>query len=116
METPRRGGPEAGNIGREPCYGCPVGCSQLKLARSGPYAGILAEGPEFETFYSLGTETGVSNMDAVIAADRLCDELGLDTMSAGVAVGFAMELVREGPPDQRGHRRPGSHVSATTRP
>lgn len=84
------------NVGRNPCYECPVGCSQLKLARSGAYAGSMAEGPEFESFYSLGTNTGVADMDAIIAADRLCDELGLDSMSAGVAIGFAMELAEKG--------------------
>ncbi len=84
------------NIGKEHCYGCPVGCSQLKLARSGPYKGILAEGPEYETMYSFGGVTGVENIDAIIAADRLADELGFDTISSGVAVGFAMELFEKG--------------------
>lgn len=86
----------ARKIGRDRCYNCPVGCSQLKLARDGVYAGTLTEGPEFEAVYSLGGQTGVDNLDAVIAADRLCDELGLDNMSAGVAVGFAMELYEKG--------------------
>ena len=84
------------NTGSQACYGCPVGCSQIKVARSGPYAGVMAEGPEFETLYSFGGETGVDNMDAIIAADRLADELGLDTISAGVAIGFAMELYEKG--------------------
>ena len=84
------------DTGAEHCYGCPVGCSQLKLAKTGPYAGTLAEGPEYETFFSFGGETGVDNIDAIIAADRLSDELGLDTMSAGVAIGFAMELYEKG--------------------
>ena len=83
-------------IGREHCYDCPVGCSQMKLAKSGPYSGILTEGPEFETLYSFGSGTGVANLDAVIAADRLSDELGLDTMSAGVTIAFAMELFERG--------------------
>jgi len=83
-------------IGKEHCYDCPVGCSQMKLARSGAYAGILTEGPEFETIYSFGTETGVTNLDAVIAADRVADELGLDSISAGVTIGFAMELYEKG--------------------
>ncbi len=87
---------ETRRIGKEHCYDCPVGCSQLRLARTGPYAGILAEGPEFETLYSFGGQTGVDNMDSIIAADRLCDELGLDTISAGVTIGFAMELFEKG--------------------
>jgi len=86
----------ARKIGRYRCYNCPVGCSQIKMAREGSYAGILSEGPEYETLYSLGGATGVDNLDAVIAADRLCDELGIDTMSGGVAVGFAMELYERG--------------------
>jgi aldehyde:ferredoxin oxidoreductase len=84
------------NVGKEHCYGCPVGCSQLKLARTGSYAGILTEGPEFETMYSYGGVTGVEDIDAVIAADRLADELGLDTMSSGVTIAFAMELYEKG--------------------
>jgi aldehyde:ferredoxin oxidoreductase len=84
------------NIGSEHCYGCPVGCSQLKLAREGSYAGTLTEGPEFETMYSYGGTTGVEDIDAIIAADRLADELGLDTMSSGVAIAFAMELYERG--------------------
>jgi aldehyde:ferredoxin oxidoreductase len=82
-------------IGKEHCYACPVGCTQLKLAKKGAYAGTLGE-PEFESIYSLGSVTGVDNADAVVAADRLCDELGLDTMSAGVVVAFAMELYEKG--------------------
>jgi aldehyde:ferredoxin oxidoreductase len=83
-------------IGKEHCYDCPVGCSQMKLAKTGPYVGILTEGPDFETIYSFGTETGVANLDAVIAADRLADELGLDSISAGATIGFAMELFEKG--------------------
>ena len=84
------------NVGKNPCYGCPVGCSQLKLAHDAPYAGTLAEGPEFETMYSYGGVTGVENIDAIIAADRLADELGFDTISSGVTIAFAMELYEKG--------------------
>lgn len=79
-----------------PCYRCPVSCSQVRMAKKGKYAGISTEGPEFETIYSLGSCVGVTDPEAVIVADRLCDELGLDTISAGVAVGMAMELVERG--------------------
>jgi len=83
-------------IGHERCWGCPVACSQLRLARTSPYTGTLAEGPEFETLYSLGGMTGVDNLDSIIAADRLADELGLDTISAGATIGLAMELYERG--------------------
>ena len=78
------------------CADCPVGCTQVKLVKDGPYAGYLSEGPEFETTYSLGSTAGVGYLPAIIAADRICDEYGIDTMSAGVTIGFAMELYERG--------------------
>lgn len=83
-------------IGREHCHDCPVGCSQLKIAKEGVYAGILSEGPDFETVYSFGSGVGIDQIDPIIAADRLADELGLDTISAGVTIAFAMELFERG--------------------
>jgi aldehyde:ferredoxin oxidoreductase len=83
-------------IGKEHCHDCPVGCSQMKLARTGAYAGILSEGPDFETVYAFGSNNNIDNIDAVIAADRLADELGLDSVSAGVTIGFAMECFEKG--------------------
>ena len=83
-------------VASEPCYGCPVGCSQLKLAKgNSKYIGALSD-PEYETYYSFGGQTGVRNLDSIIAADNLCDKLGLDTMSTGVTIGFAMELYEKG--------------------
>src|SRR5665647_61237 len=87
---------ESRGAGKTACAGCPVGCSQMRLAQAGPYAGLFTEGPEYETLYSFGGVTGVDNPDAIIACDRLADELGLDTMSAGVAIAFAMELFERG--------------------
>ena len=84
------------NVGKEHCYGCPVGCSQVKLAKTGEYAGTMTEGPEFETMYSFGGATGVENIDTIIAADRLADEMGFDTISSGVSIAFAMELYEKG--------------------
>ena len=78
------------------CDNCPVGCSQVKIVKEGPYAGYLSEGPEFETVYSLGSNLGIEYIPAIIAMDRLCDEYGMDTVSAGVAIGFAMDLYERG--------------------
>ena len=82
--------------GKAACAQCPVACSQVRLAQRPPYQGILAEGPEYETLYSFGGVTGVDDVDAIIAADRIADEYGLDTVSAGVAIAFAMELFERG--------------------
>ena len=87
---------QATRVTRVHCTDCPVGCSQVKMVKSGPYAGFLTEGPEFETTYSLGSNVGVEYFPAIIAGDRLCDEYGIDTVSAGVAIGFAMELFERG--------------------
>jgi aldehyde:ferredoxin oxidoreductase len=83
-------------VGRTACAECPVACSQMRLAQTAPYTGIMTEGPEYETLYSFGGVTGVVNPDAIIAADRAADEYGLDTMSAGVTIAFAMELFERG--------------------
>jgi len=78
------------------CDECMVGCSQVKKVKDGPYAGYVSEGPEFETTYSLGSNLGIDYLPAIIAGDRLCDEYGIDSVSAGVAIGFAMELYERG--------------------
>lgn len=83
-------------IRRNPCYNCPVACSQVRLSQSGDFVGVLTEGPEFETSWSLGGDTGVSDVSALYLADRLCDEYGLDTMSTGATIAFAMELFERG--------------------
>jgi len=66
------------------------------LARgNSKYIGSLSD-PEYETYYSLGSQIGVDNLDSIIAADQICDKLGLDTISVGVTIGFAMELFEKG--------------------
>jgi aldehyde:ferredoxin oxidoreductase len=81
--------------------GCPVRCSKLYLVRKGPYAGSMSEGPDYETAYSFGSCCGIYDYGAIIHADLLCDRLGLDTISAGVSIAFAMECAQKGiiPPE-----------------
>lgn len=78
------------------CHGCPVACGNLTRAGEGPYEGITTEGPEYETFWAFGAQCGNRSIDAIIAADRLCDQLGLDTISTGSTIAFAMECVEKG--------------------
>ncbi|MDO8692106.1 MAG: aldehyde ferredoxin oxidoreductase family protein [Dehalococcoidia bacterium] len=75
---------------------CPNPCSHYAQLRSGPYAGAKARGPEYETIYSFGSNCGVDRMDAIVACAQICDEMGLDTISTGVAVGFGMECFERG--------------------
>jgi aldehyde:ferredoxin oxidoreductase len=78
------------------CYACPVGCSVLTVATDEPYKGIRSEGPEYETLWSFGSQCGNDSLSAIIAAENLCDRYGLDTISAGNSIGFAMECFEKG--------------------
>ena len=60
------------------------------------YAGAHSEGPEYESIWSFTGSIDCSNIEASIAADEICDDLGIDTISAGVCVGFAYELFEKG--------------------
>ena len=75
---------------------CSVRCSKLTVVRSGTYAGAVSEGPEYETLYALGACCGITDMAAIIEADSLCDRYGLDTISFGVSLAFAMECYEKG--------------------
>ena len=78
------------------CYKCPVGCSVWAVATDEPYHGIGSEGPEYETLWSFGGQCGNDNLSAIIAAENLCDRYGLDTISTGNCIGFAMECFENG--------------------
>ena len=80
---------------------CPIKCSKLTLVRQGQFAGLLTEGPEYETIYSFGSCCGIYDGSAIIAADDFCDRYGLDTISAGVSIAFAMECYERGLIDAR---------------
>jgi aldehyde:ferredoxin oxidoreductase len=60
------------------------------------YGEYLSVGPEYETLFSLGSNCGVGEIDAIIAADRLCDEYGIDTISGGGVISMAMECAERG--------------------
>ena len=77
------------------CYRCPVACGKICLVKQGPFAGAHAR-TEFESIGLLGPNCGVSDFAAIVKANQLCDQLGLDTMSAGHAVALTMELFERG--------------------
>ena len=78
------------------CASCPVGCSLISEVKSGRFAGTLSEGPEYESTVMLGSNLMISDLDTIIAANFLCDEYGMDTISAGNVIGFAMECYEKG--------------------
>lgn len=75
------------------CFGCPIACG--KYTR--PVAdGKVIEGPEYETIFAFGPHCAIGERQAIIHLNWLCDEYGLDTISAGGVVGFVMEMFERG--------------------
>jgi len=78
------------------CYSCMVRCGKkFKLTR-GPYAGLVWDFPEYETHWSFGGNLGVTSIEAITYANHLADRYGLDTISTGSAIAFAIELYEKG--------------------
>lgn len=78
------------------CWGCPVHCRRILEVRNGLYAGTITARPEHQTTFALGSCIGLSDTGAVLRANSLCDEYGLDTISTGVTIAFAMECYQRG--------------------
>jgi len=77
------------------CYRCPVACGKMCEVKEGPHAGAHAR-TEFETVGLFGPCCGVSDFAAIVAANQLADEIGLDTISVGNSVSLTMELFERG--------------------
>jgi aldehyde:ferredoxin oxidoreductase len=78
------------------CYSCPARCGKAHTITSGPYAGMKSDGPEYESIWAFTGPINSLSIEASIAADGLCDELGIDTISTGNSIGFAYELYEKG--------------------
>lgn len=81
--------------GHKGCYNCPVGCSRLYRVTEGPYA-TQGEGPEYETVAALGPKCGNDNFESILQANTLCNQLGMDTISTGNVLAWAMECYEKG--------------------
>src|SRR5262245_10837932 len=78
------------------CHSCMIHCGRVtKISGHGRFDG-KGEGPEYETIFGVGTDCGVGDLAAVIKANYLCNEFGMDTLEAGIAVATAMELAEKG--------------------
>ncbi len=73
------------------CFACPLRCGRRSEIRTGKYKGAKGEGPEFESVGTLGGSCYVADMEAITMAHYLCDDYGLDTISTGATIGFAIE-------------------------
>ncbi|MEW5960298.1 MAG: aldehyde ferredoxin oxidoreductase family protein, partial [Chloroflexota bacterium] len=77
------------------CYACPITCGRQSAVGEGRYT-VELEGPEYETTNALGPMCWISTPQAIMYANHLCNEFGLDTISTGVTIAFAMELHEKG--------------------
>ena len=78
------------------CFSCPIACGRGTAIKEGKWAGKSGEGPEYETTNMFGACCGISDLNAVTMANYLCNEYGIDTISAGSSIAFAMECFEKG--------------------
>lgn len=77
-----------------PCFQCPVKCTNAFQVLEEPQ--VATHGPEYETIAAFGGVCGISDPVTIIRANYLCNNLGLDTISTGVSIGFIMECIERG--------------------
>lgn len=77
------------------CLGCPIRCGRISEVKAGAYQCRTA-GPEYETIDSFGPQCYCEDAEAIIYASMLCNELGMDTLSTGASIAFAMECFENG--------------------
>jgi aldehyde:ferredoxin oxidoreductase len=78
------------------CFACPLKCARRSEIRTGKYKGNKGEGPEYESVGTLGGQCQVTDMEAITMAHYLCDDYGIDTISTGSTIAFAIECYEKG--------------------
>jgi aldehyde:ferredoxin oxidoreductase len=78
------------------CFNCTIACGKFSRVTGGKYDGTVVEGPEYETLALMGSNCGINSLEAIAKANQLCDDLGLDTISTGNVIAFAMECNEKG--------------------
>lgn len=82
---------------RDTCYACTIRCKRVVEVTEGPY--IVNEkygGPEYETLATFGSYCGVDNLEAIAYANQLCNQYGMDTISCGATIAWAINCFEEG--------------------
>jgi aldehyde:ferredoxin oxidoreductase len=78
------------------CNSCFVGCGREVKVETGKYAPVEGSGPEYETMSSLGSYLLIDELEAICLGNELCNRYGMDTISVGGLIGFAMEAYEKG--------------------
>ena len=81
------------------CAKCFMACGRLATIRSGRRKGLQIEGPEYETIYAFGGLCMVEDMAEIVYLNHLCDQLGMDTITAGNLCALTIEASRRGAVD-----------------
>jgi aldehyde:ferredoxin oxidoreductase len=81
----------AAKTGDRACTSCPLGCGKFTHIN-----GAEVEGPEYETLCLAGSNCEINDLEAIIRFNRICDDLGLDTITAGSVIGMAMDMTEQG--------------------
>jgi aldehyde:ferredoxin oxidoreductase len=75
---------------------CPLKCGNVHQVKDGPYKLDEVEGPEYETLMSFGSNCGNSNLESILMANLLCNDLGMDTITCGNIFAWLMDLYASG--------------------
>ena len=87
---------------RDTCYACIVRCKRVVEIKEGPHkVDPLYGGPEYETLGTFGSYCGVSDLASVSKANEICNMYGVDTISCGATIAFAMECFEKGIIDEK---------------
>lgn len=78
------------------CWNCYMQCASLFDVPDGPFKGKNYENPEYETMWGFGAHCMNSDFAAILAANKICDDYGADTISTSNGVGFLMECYEKG--------------------
>lgn len=73
------------------CFNCVIACWNKSSIKTGLHKGVSLVGPEYETFALMGTNLGVDNVEGVAYLNERCNEMGMDSISLGGVLGFAIE-------------------------
>jgi len=80
----------------EGCFNCPLKCANIHAVPSGPFAVTETEGPEYETLMAFGPNCGNDDLASIIKSNDLCNDLGMDTISAGNTIAFLLDAYEQG--------------------
>lgn len=83
-------------VSHKACFGCWMNCGKYSKAKLKGKPDAYVEGPEYETLALIGGSCALSDIHEVAYANHLCDDLGVDTISAGSVVAFALECFEKG--------------------